>query len=70
MAVGLVEVLEVGVATLVDEVCSESGGGAGEGVEDLGAAVLLALELLEAALTVAVRVDGGDGGPGAVTYGG
>ena len=51
---------QVPVALIPFKVCSEGGGGAGEGFEDRGAAVLLALELLEAAL--AVGGDLADGG--------
>ena len=58
--VRLVEVLEGGVAAPVDEVVAEHGGDAGEGVEDLEAAALLALEILDAAL--AVGGDLADGG--------
>ena len=55
---------EVGVAALVDEVVAEHGGDAGEGVEDLEAAALLALELLDTTL-----VGGGDLADGAIFLG-
>ena len=55
---------EVGVAALVDEVVAEHGGDAGEGVEDLEAAALLALELLDTTL-----VGGGDLADGGILAG-
>ena len=62
--VRLVEVLEVGGAAPVDEVVAEHVGDAGEGVEDLEAAALLALELLDTTL-----VGGGDLADGGILAG-
>ena len=52
VAVFFVDFEQVPVALSSNKVSSEGSGGAGEGVEDLEAAALLVLELLEAALAV------------------
>ena len=56
----VVDVVQAPVAFIVHEVCSEGAGDAGERVEDLVAAALLALKLVDAAL--AVGGDLADGG--------